>query len=51
MLENFTEKEITLLINIIDKYKPAEYQEESNHIFFKSTLIYALSLQKSKLIL
>ena len=39
MLENFTEKEITLLINIIDKYKPPEYQEESNHIFFKSNLI------------
>lgn len=37
ILENFTEKEITLIINIIDK--PLELQEESNHICFKSNLI------------
>ena len=37
MLENYTEKVITLLINIIDK--PPEFKEESNHICFKSNLI------------
>ena len=37
LLENFTKKEITLLINIIDK--PVEFQEESNHMFFKSNII------------
>ena len=37
VLENFTEKEIKLLINIVDK--PPEYQEESNHMCFKSNLI------------
>ena len=37
ILENFTEKEIKLLINIIDK--PPELQEESNHICFKSNII------------
>ena len=36
-LENFSEKEIKLLINIVDK--PPEYQEESNHMCFKSNLI------------
>lgn len=38
LLENFTEREITLLIKLIDK--PPEYQEESNHIFFKSKIIF-----------
>ena len=41
----------TIKPHIIDKYKPPEYPAESNHIFFKSILIHALSLQKSKLIL
>ena len=39
ILENFTEKEVTLLINIIDKPKEVEYKEESNYLFFKSNLI------------
>lgn len=37
ILENYTEKVITLLINIIDK--PPEFKEESSHICFKSNLI------------
>ncbi len=37
ILENFTEKEIKLSINLIDK--PPEFQEESNHICFKSNII------------
>ena len=37
VLENFIEKEIKLLINIIDK--PPEYKEESNYMCFKSNLI------------
>ena len=39
MLENFTEKQVILLINIIDKPKEVEYKEESNHLYFKSNLI------------
>lgn len=39
ILENYTEKEIKLLISIIDKPKIPEYQEERNHISFKSNLI------------
>ena len=39
MLENFKEKQVILLINIIDKPKEVEYKEESNHLYFKSNSI------------
>ena len=39
ILEHFTEKEIKLLISIIDKPKIPEYQEERNQIIFESNII------------
>ena len=46
-LENYTEKEIKLIIDLIDK--PPEFKEESNHICFKSNLILPAKVEKAEL--